>query len=191
MTLVTGVCYPLMVTLVAEACFPFQANGSIVTRRGLPVASRFIGQPFDAPDCFWPRPSATAPVPYTAFDPDAGTGSAGSDLGPTNPSLADAVRSRVSRLRDAETAVGLPASNRRVPADLVTSSGSGLDPDISAEAAHFQAARVARARGVTAEEVRALIRRHTQGPLLGFIGPSRVNVLELNLDLERLRAQAR
>jgi K+-transporting ATPase ATPase C chain len=176
LTLLTGVLYPLVVTAVAQLLFPAQAAGSIVTRAGQTVGSRLIGQSFSDPGYFWSRPSATTPQPYN------GTASSGSNLGPLNPALLDAIRARVAALRAAD-----PGNRAAVPIDLVTASGSGLDPEISLAAANYQAARVARARGLSAERVRALIAQHTEGRLLGVLGEPRVNVLELNLALDALK----
>ena len=170
---ITGVFYPLAVTGAARALFPDQAAGSLVERDGRLVGSRLIGQRFGDPGHFWGRPSATAPVAYDA------SASGGSNLGPLNPALADAVAGRIAALRAAD-----PGNAAPVPVDLVTASASGLDPDISPAAAHWQAARVARARGLPAAQVAALIERHTQAPLGGFLGEPRVNVLVLNLALD-------
>ena len=156
--------------------FPQQAAGSLIERDGVAVGSRLIGQSFSDPGHFWGRPSATTPQPYN------GTGSAGSNLGPLNPALVDAVKERVEALRAAD-----PGNNAPVPVDLVTASASGLDPDISVAAAEYQAARVARARGLPVERLRALIEAHTEGRLLGVLGEPRVNVLELNLALDALK----
>jgi len=172
----TGVVYPLLVTGVAQWIFPHQANGSLVVREGQIVGSELIGQPFDAPGYFWGRPSATDPFPYNA------AASAGSNLGPSNPLLVEVVRARVAALRAAE-----PGDTRRIPADLVTASASGLDPHISLAAALYQAPRVARERGMTEEDVEALIRRCTAGRQLGVLGEPRVNVLELNLALDAVQ----
>ncbi len=173
LTVITGFVYPLIVTGLAQLVFPAPAAGSIVTRDGHAVGSALIGQSFIDPGHFWGRPSATTPQPYN------GTGSAGSNLGPLNPALVDAVKARVKALRAAD-----PGNNAPVPIDLVTASGSGLDPEISVAAADYQAARVARERGLTAPRVRALIAAHSEGRLLGVLGEPRVNVLELNLALD-------
>jgi K+-transporting ATPase ATPase C chain len=153
--------------------FPHAANGSIAIVGGKPVGSELIGQPFSAPGHFWSRPSATGPQAYNAAV------SSGSNLGPLNPALTDAVKARIAALRAAD-----PGNDRPVPVDLVTASGSGLDPEISLAAAHYQAARVAKARGLSAEKVRALIERHAERPALGIFGEPRVNVLKLNLALD-------
>ena len=176
LTVLTGFIYPLVVTGVAQLMFPARAAGSIVTRDGHAVGSRLIGQSFGDPKHFWSRPSATTPQPYN------GTASTGSNLGPLNPALRDAIRSRVAALRAAD-----PGNSAPVPIDLVTASGSGLDPEISLAAANYQAARVARARGLAAGRVQALIARHAEGTLLGVLGEPRVNVLELNLALDALK----
>ncbi|HVK31131.1 K+-transporting ATPase ATPase C chain [Variovorax boronicumulans] len=169
----TGLLYPAAVTGAAQALFPAQAAGSLVVRDGKPVGSALIGQNFSDPKHFWGRPSATAPQPYNA------SASGGSNQGPLNPALADAVKARVEALRAAD-----PGNTAPVPVDLVTASASGLDPDISPAAAHYQAARVARERGVPIDQVNALIVQNTQKPLWGVLGESRVNVLALNLALD-------
>jgi K+-transporting ATPase ATPase C chain len=176
LTVVTGFIYPVIVTAIGQAVFPHQANGSLVARNGQAVGSALIGQQFDAPYYFWGRLSATTPNPYNA------QGSGGSNLGPTNPALADEVKGRLSALHDADPSNTLP-----VPVDLVTSSGSGLDPDISPAAAAYQAARVAKARGLSREQVDGLIAQNTSGRQLGVLGERRVNVLELNLALDQIK----
>jgi K+-transporting ATPase ATPase C chain len=175
----TGIVYPLLVTGLAQVLFPHQANGSLVRENGKVVGSRLIGQYFDQPQYFWGRPSATDPVPYDAENSGA------SNLGPTNPELVRHVQERVARLRAADPADG----DRPVPVDLVTSSMSGLDPDISIAAARYQLARVAQAGHLPQAQVAALIQRYTRPAVLGFIGEPRVNVLELNLALHRLYQQ--
>jgi K+-transporting ATPase ATPase C chain len=174
LTLITGVFYPLAVTGVAKAAFPDQAAGSLIVKDGKVVGSTLIGQNFSDPKYFWGRPSATSPMPYN------GGGSSGSNQGPLNPALVDAVKGRVEALRSAD-----PGNISAVPVDLVTASASGLDPHITAAAAQYQAARVARVRGMSPEAVTTLIEHHTEGRLLGVLGEARVNVLELNLDLDR------
>ncbi|HTH62674.1 MAG TPA: potassium-transporting ATPase subunit KdpC [Paraburkholderia sp.] len=172
-TLVTGVVYPAVVTAVSQAVFPHQANGSLIEKDGKPVGSEIIGQQFDAPYYFWGRLSATTPNPYNA------QASGGSNLGPTNPALLDAVKARIAALHAAD-----PSNTAPVPVDLVTASGSGLDPEITPAAAQYQAARVASARGISREQVDALIAQHTSGRQLGVFGEPRVNVLQLNLALD-------
>ena len=174
MTLVTGIAYPLVVTGAAQALFPHQAGGSLlVGADGQPVGSRLIGQSFTDPRHFWGRPSATGPKPFDAAN------SAGSNQGPLNPALVDAVKGRIDALHAAD-----PGNTAAIPVDLVSTSASGFDPEISPAAAEYQAARVARARGLPIEQVRARIAAHTQGRTLGLLGEPRVNVLELNLDLD-------
>jgi K+-transporting ATPase ATPase C chain len=178
MTIVTGIAYPLLATGVAQLLFPHQANGSLVERGGKPIGSELIGQSFDDPKYFWGRPSATAPQPYN------GMASNGSNLGPTNPSLRDQVQQRIDALRKAD-----PGNTAAVPADLVTASGSGLDPQISPAAAQYQLARVARVRHVRVEQVQALVAKFTEGRQFGVLGEPRVNVLQLNLALDGLQAR--
>jgi K+-transporting ATPase ATPase C chain len=173
LSLVTGVAYPLLVTAIAQVAFPAEANGSLIERDGKTLGSRLVGQPFSDPKYFWSRPSATAPVPYNAG------ASSGSNQGPVSPALADVVKARLAALRAAD-----PEQTRPVPVDLVTASGSGLDPHISPAAADFQVPRVARVRGVSEEKLRALVAEHTEDRQLGILGEPRVNVLTLNLALE-------
>ncbi len=183
LTIITGVIYPLVVTGIAQVIFPHQANGSLIAGAdGKPVGSALIGQQFDAPQYFWGRLSATGPVPYTAFNADKLTGSSGSNYGPLNPALKDAVQARIDALKAAD-----PGNTAAIPVDLVTASGSGLDPHISPAAAAYQAPRVARARGLTVEQVQQLVAQHTDGRQFGFLGEPRVNVLQLNLALDALR----
>ena len=174
LTLVTGGVYPLVVTLLAQAAFPREANGSILAADGKAVGSALIGQPFSRPGYFWGRPSATTPVPYNAVS------SGGSNLGPLNPDRAKTATARLDALRAADPQVG------PVPVDLVTASGSGLDPHISPASADVQVRRVAKARGLTEDQVREAVRRHTEGRQFGLLGEPRVNVLRLNLDLDCL-----
>src|SRR5438093_7431568 len=173
LTVLTGVVYPLVVTGIAQAVFPGQANGSLIVKDGKPVGSALIGQPFDDPKYFWSRPSATSPFPDNAGS------SPGSNLSPTNPDLVKAVQGRVDALRAAD-----PGNAAPVPVDLVTASGSGLDPHISPAAALYQVPRVAKARGLAPHAVRQLADRHTEGRFLGLLGEPRVNVLALNLALD-------
>jgi K+-transporting ATPase ATPase C chain len=183
LTIITGVIYPLVVTGIAQVIFPYQANGSIMLGKdGKPLGSELIGQQFDAPKYFWGRLSATGPVPYTAFNADKLTGSSGSNYGPLNPALKDAVQARIDALKAAD-----PGNTTAIPVDLVTASGSGLDPHISPAAADYQVSRVAQARGLDQARVRELVAQHTEGRQLGFLGEPRVNVLELNLALDALR----
>jgi potassium-transporting ATPase KdpC subunit len=176
MSVLTGIVYPLVVTGIAQVLFPRQAAGSVVSRDGRAIGSSLIGQSFTAPEYFWSRLSATTPQPYN------GTASGGSNLGPLNPALLDAVKARIAALRAAD-----PENLNPVPVDLVTASASGLDPDISVAAAQFQAARIARVRALPLARVQALIAAHTAGSLLGVLGEPRVNVLELNLALDALK----
>ena len=173
LSVVTGVAYPLVVTGVARVLFPAQAAGSLLVRDGAPVGSSLIGQPFDDARYFWGRLSATATVPYNAAV------SSGSNLGPLNPALATAIETRVAALREAGG-----GDQRPIPVDLVTASGSGLDPHISPAAAAWQVPRVARARGLSPAAVEAVVARHTEGRQLGFLGEPRVNVLAVNLALD-------
>src|SRR5882762_11997772 len=172
-SIVTGVAYPAIVTAIAQAVFPRQANGSLIVRDGKAVGSALIGQPFDDPKYFWGRPSATTPFAYNAGS------SSGSNLSPTNPDLVKAVQGRVDALRAAD-----PGNTAPVPVDLVTASGSGLDPHISPAAALYQAPRVTRARKLDPGSVRQLVEQHIEGRFLGFLGEPRVNVLALNLALD-------
>ncbi|WP_313167599.1 potassium-transporting ATPase subunit KdpC [Massilia oculi] len=173
LTLACGVLYPLLVTGVAQAAFPAQANGSLVEKDGQVVGSRLIGQAFSAPGYFWGRPSATAPMANN------GGGSGGSNQGPLNPALHQAVKGRIAALRALD-----PGNMSPVPVDLVTSSASGLDPEISVAAARYQAARVARARQLPEQWVGALVEKHSERPFLGLFGEARVNVLALNMALD-------
>lgn len=176
MTLVTGVAYPLLVTGIAHGVFPHQAEGSLREQAGRVVGTALIGQSFTAPGYFWGRPSATTPMPYNA------AASSGSNLGPLNPALEEGVRQRIQALQEAD-----PAQKAPIPVDLVTASASGLDPHISPAAAFWQAPRVARVRGLSQAAVERLIAAHTQDRQFGFLGEPRVEVLALNLALDRLR----
>lgn len=178
LTLLTGVAYPLVVTAVAAVAFPRQAEGSLLVEGGTVRGSSLIGQPFADPGHFWSRPSATSPA-YNA------SSSSGSNLGPTNPAIAEQVAARVAALRAAD-----PGNTAPVPVDLVTASGSGLDPHISPAAAAYQVPRVARVRGLPAAQVEALVRAHTEGRTFGVLGEPRVTVLALNLALDSLVARA-
>jgi K+-transporting ATPase ATPase C chain len=179
LALLTGIFYPLAVTGIAQVVFPSAASGSLLVVDGRVHGSSLIGQPFSAPGYFWSRPSATSLVPYNA------AASAGSNLGPTNPALMAAVQERVAALRAAD-----PGLTGPVPVDLVTASASGLDPDISGAAALVQVPRVARVRGLREELLRQLVHTHIEGRALGFLGEPRVNVLALNVALDRLRLQS-
>lgn len=181
LTLVTGLAYPLLITGIAQVAFPFQANGSLVLRGGKPVGSRLIGQSFDDPKYFWGRLSATTDSNGKALAYNAQS-SVGSNLGPTNPALVDEVKSRVEALKAAD-----PDNQTAIPVDLVTSSGSGLDPDISPAAARYQVHRVAKARGVQEAHVQALVDENTEDRQLGILGEPRVNVLALNLALDGVK----
>ncbi len=180
LTILTGLLYPALITGIAQLIFPDQANGSLITQNsqagGRVVGSALIGQQFTDPKYFWGRLSATGDHPYNAAS------SGGSNLGPTNPALQKEVSDRITALRAAD-----PGNHQPIPVDLVTSSGSGLDPDISVAAAQYQAARVARARGLPLSQVQSLINQNTTGRTFGFLGEPRVNVLELNLALDRLQ----
>jgi K+-transporting ATPase ATPase C chain len=176
LTVVTGIVYPAIVTAIGQGVFPHRGNGSLIEQDGKLRGSELLGQQFDAPQYFWGRLSATSPNPYNAQNSSA------SNLGPTNPALADEVKGRLAALHDAD-----PTNRQPVPVDLATSSGSGLDPDISPAAAAYQAARVARARGLAQDEVSRLIAEHTSGRQFGILGEPRVNVLALNLALDRIK----
>lgn len=179
LTLLTGIAYPALVTAIAQVVFPHQANGSLITRKAAEgesaVGSELIGQTFDDPKYFWGRPSATGPVPYNVAS------SSGSNLGPINPALLDAVKGRIEAIKTAH-----PDQSGDVPVDLVTASASGLDPHISPAAAEYQVSRVAKARGMVEENVRRLVATYTEGRTIGLLGEPRVNVLKLNLALNNL-----
>jgi K+-transporting ATPase ATPase C chain len=176
-TVLTGAAYPLLVTGIAQGLMAAQANGSLIVQAGKAGGSALIGQPFSDPKYFWGRPSATGPFPYNA------AASSGSNLGPTNPALAEAVGTRIAALRAAD-----PGNNAPVPVDLVTTSASGLDPHISPAAAQFQVPRVARARSLPEERVKQLVAQNTEHRQLGVLGEPRVNVLRLNLALDALKS---
>lgn len=173
MTVITGVAYPLAVTGIAQVLFPSQANGSLIVKDGKPIGSTLIGQSFDDPKYFWGRPSATTPQPNNALS------SSGSNLGPTSPALTDAVKQRIEALRAAD-----PTNKAAVPVDLVTASGSGLDPEISPAAAAYQVPRVAKVRGLSTSQVQAMVAMATTGRQFGMLGEARVNVLMLNQALD-------
>jgi K+-transporting ATPase ATPase C chain len=170
---ITGLAYPAVITAIGQTAFTSQANGSLIEANGKVVGSKLIGQQFDAPKYFWGRLSATSPMPYNASN------SSGSNTGPTNPALADEVKGRIAALQAGGTDMSKP-----VPVDLVTSSGSGLDPEISPAAAAYQIERVAKARKMPANDVEALVERYTSGRQFGVLGEPRVNVLQLNLALD-------
>ena len=181
-TIITGVIYPLAITGIAQVIFPRQANGSILYVNGKPVGSELIGQQFDDPKYFWGRLSDTGDFPYNAFNSQTLTGSSGSNYGPLNPALVKAAQARIDALKAAD-----PSNTAPIPVDLVTASGSGLDPNISLAAAYYQVHRVARARGLADAEVRAVVDKYTQGRQFFILGEPRVNVLELNLALDALK----
>ena len=184
LTLITGIIYPLVVTVIVQVAFPAQANGSLIMKDGRAIGSRLIGQQFDDPKYFWGRLSATGTFPYNAFNADALTASSGSNYGPLNPALLQMVQGRIDTLKAAD-----PNNTQPIPVDLVTASGSGLDPHISPAAAAYQVARVARARGLDVSVVQQLVAQHTEGRDLAVLGEPRVNVLELNLALDATQSQ--
>lgn len=181
LTIITGLIYPLAVTGIAQVAFPDRANGSLIVVDGKTYGSELIGQQFDAPKYFWGRISATSTFAYNAFNADALTGSSGSNYGPLNSALTDMVQARIDALKAADPDNTLP-----IPVDLVTASGSGLDPHISVAAALYQVYRVAIARGLSEADVQSVVEKFTEGRQFGFLGEPRVNVLELNLALDRL-----
>jgi K+-transporting ATPase ATPase C chain len=176
MTALTGVIYPLLITLIAQVVFPHQANGSLIYEGEKLVGSELIGQPFDDPKYFWSRPSATVPFPYNAG------ASSGSNLGPIEPHLTGAFKTRVETLKQAD-----PGNDRLIPVDLITASSSGLDPHISPAAAEYQIARVAKARGLEEDALRKLVAGHTATRTFGLLGEERVNVVTLNLELDKTK----
>jgi K+-transporting ATPase ATPase C chain len=180
-TLITGVIYPLVVTGIAQVVFPRQANGSLIIQDGKAVGSELIGQQFDDPKYFWGRLSATGDFPYNAFNAETLTGSSGSNYGPLNPALFKATQARIDALKAAD-----PSNTAAIPVDLVTASGSGLDPHISIAAAYYQVQRVAQARGLSEDAVKSLVDKNTLGRQFGFLGEPTVNVLQLNLALDKL-----
>jgi potassium-transporting ATPase KdpC subunit len=182
LTVLTGVIYPLAITGIAQVVFPHQANGSLITSNGKTHGSALIGQQFDDPKYFWGRLSATGDFPYNAFNAQTLTGSSGSNYGPLNPALTKAAQARIDVLKAADPGNTLP-----IPVDLVTASGSGLDPHISVAAAQYQIHRVAAARGLSDQAVQTLVNQYTQGRQFGFLGEPVVNVLELNLALDGLK----
>jgi potassium-transporting ATPase KdpC subunit len=182
LTVITGLIYPLAVTGIAQVIFPHQANGSLITINGKTYGSELIGQQFDDPKYFWGRLSATGAFPYNAFNAETLTGSSGSNYGPLNPALTEAAQARIDALKAADPGNTLP-----IPVDLVTASGSGLDPHISVAAAQYQISRVAKARGMSMEEVQSLVDQYTQGRQFGLLGEPVVKVLELNLALDGLK----
>jgi K+-transporting ATPase ATPase C chain len=179
LTILTGVLYPLAVTAVSQVIFPSQANGSLIIKDGKAVGSKLIGQNFDDPKYFWGRLSATGTFPYNAFNAENLTASSGSNYGPLNPALLDAAQARIDALKAAD-----PDNTAPIPADLVTASGSGLDPHISIAAAYYQIHRVAKARGLDENAVKSLVDQHIEGRQFGILGEARVNVLLLNLALD-------
>ena len=176
-SVLTGVIYPALVTAIAQVAFPSQANGSLIEQAGQQRGSHLIGQQFDQPEYFWGRLSATGPVPYNA------AASSGSNYGPLNPALAEAVQARIDALKAADPNNQLP-----IPVDLVTASASGLDPEISPAAAKYQVQRVAAARGLAVEQVQQLVEQHTSQRTLGVLGEPRVNVLQLNIALDQIKS---
>lgn len=175
LTLITGVLYPLAITGIAQVLYPHQANGSLILQDNQPMGSDLIGQPFDASEYFWGRLSATQPFPFNA------AASSGSNIGPSNPALLEAVEARTKALHEMD-----PGNTQPIPVDLVTASGSGLDPHISVAAALYQVSRVASARGLSQERVLALVEKYTEGRQWGLLGEPRVNVLRLNLALDSI-----
>jgi K+-transporting ATPase ATPase C chain len=182
LTIITGVIYPLVVTGIAQVVFPSQANGSLIVKDGQNLGSALIGQQFADPKYFWGRLSATGTFPYNAFNAENLTASSGSNYGPLNPALMEAVQGRIAALKSAS-----PSNTDPIPVDLITASGSGLDPHISVAAAYYQIGRVAQARGLAEADVKSLVDENTAGRQLGFLGEPRVNVLKLNLALDGVK----
>lgn len=181
-TVITGVIYPLVVTGIAQVAFPHQANGSLIVIDGKVYGSELIGQQFDEPKYFWGRPSATGTSPYNAFNAENLTGSSGSNYGPLNPALMEMVQARIDALKAAD-----PGNTAPIPVDLVTASGSGLDPHISVAAALYQVHRVAQARDLSDEAIRTIVNQYVEGRQFGLFGEPRVNILKLNLGLDGLK----
>jgi K+-transporting ATPase ATPase C chain len=182
LTLITGLIYPLAVTGVAQLVFPHKANGSLIALNGKTYGSELIGQQFDDPKYFWGRLSATGPLPYNAYNAETLTGSSGSNYGPLNPALLEMVQGRIDALEAVD-----PENTAPVPVDLVTASGSGLDPHISIAAAIYQVHRVAQVRGMDDSEIQILVEQYTTGRQFGFLGEPTVNVLQLNLALDGIQ----
>lgn len=176
MTVLTGVIYPLLITGISQLVFPSQANGSLIYEGDKVVGSKLIGQPFDDPKYFWSRPSATGPMAYNA------AASSGSNLGPIEPNLTGAFKTRVDTLKQAD-----PGNEKPIPVDLITASASGLDPHISPAGAEYQVSRVAKARSISEDVIRDLVTRHTTGRTFGLLGEASVNVLTLNLELDKVK----
>jgi K+-transporting ATPase ATPase C chain len=181
-SILVGLVYPLVVTGFAQVVFPLQANGSLIIDNEKAIGSNLVGQSFEDPKYFWGRLSATGTFPYNAFNAENLTGSSGSNYGPLNPALLDAAQARVDALKAAD-----PANTALIPVDLVTASGSGLDPHISIAAALYQVSRVAKARGMSQDAVRTLVNQYTEERQFGFLGEPRVNVLRLNLALDGIK----
>lgn len=182
LTILLGILYPLTITAIAQGVFPAQANGSLISKNGGVVGSELIGQNFTSSKYFWGRPSATSGSPYSAFDPTNLTGSSGSNLGPLSKTLIDSVQQRVSVLKAAN-----PDAEAQIPVDLVTASGSGLDPDISLASAYYQVPRVAQARGTSESDIIEIINNNIENESLAFLGLSYVNILKLNIILDDLQ----
>ncbi|MBY0573756.1 MAG: potassium-transporting ATPase subunit KdpC [Undibacterium sp.] len=176
LSLITGIIYPMLTTVIGKAAFPYQAAGSLIQRNQETLGSELIGQYFNEPQYFWGRPSATSTFAYNSM------ASGGSNLGPTNPALKEAIQARIQALHDVD-----PTNTARIPVDLVTASASGLDPHISPAAAHYQLARVAKVRGIHVAQVQTLVEKYTESPQFGLFGEARVNVLQLNLALNQVK----